>query len=147
MTAYPQGYGMLYSVYPNLETRTEYAASPVTSEYFQKCWERRLENKGELAGTRLLTAKTVDLMTANSLSDAIVQQRGDGMGWGLANVEVVLEPAALKYPANRGEYGWNGSAGTYFWIDPGTETITILMTQYADSLPGQFKTLVQQAIQ
>jgi phenylpropionate dioxygenase-like ring-hydroxylating dioxygenase large terminal subunit len=51
VTAYPQGHGMLYSVYPNEKTRTEYATSPATSEYFQKCWERRLENKGELAGT------------------------------------------------------------------------------------------------
>ena len=26
VTAYPQGHGMLYSVYPSLKTRTEYAA-------------------------------------------------------------------------------------------------------------------------
>jgi len=51
VTAYPQGHGMLYSVYPNEPTRTEYAMSPATSEYFQQCWERRLKNKGDLAGT------------------------------------------------------------------------------------------------
>jgi phenylpropionate dioxygenase-like ring-hydroxylating dioxygenase large terminal subunit len=51
VTAYPEGHGILYSVYPNEETRTEYGASRVTSEYFQKCWERRLKNKGALAGT------------------------------------------------------------------------------------------------
>jgi len=51
VTAYPQGHGILYSVYPNEPTRTEYGASRVTSEYFQKCWERRRKNKGDLAGT------------------------------------------------------------------------------------------------
>jgi hypothetical protein len=51
VTAYPEGHGILYSVYPNQETRTEYATSPVTSAYFQQCWERRLKNKGTLAGT------------------------------------------------------------------------------------------------
>jgi hypothetical protein len=52
VTAYPQGHGMLYSVYPHDQAvRTEYAMSPVTSEYFQSCWERRRRNKGELAGT------------------------------------------------------------------------------------------------
>jgi phenylpropionate dioxygenase-like ring-hydroxylating dioxygenase large terminal subunit len=51
VTAYPQGHGMLYSVVPNDETRTEYAMSPATSQYFQQCWQRRLKNKGELAGT------------------------------------------------------------------------------------------------
>jgi phenylpropionate dioxygenase-like ring-hydroxylating dioxygenase large terminal subunit len=51
VTAYPEGHGVLYSVFPNKETRTEYAMSPVTSAYYQQCWERRRKNKGELAGT------------------------------------------------------------------------------------------------
>ncbi len=51
VTAYPEGHGILYSVYPNDKTRTEYAMSPITSEYYQQRWERRLENKGALAGT------------------------------------------------------------------------------------------------
>jgi CubicO group peptidase (beta-lactamase class C family) len=48
-------------------------------------------------------------------------------------------------PSSRGEYGWNGSAGTYFWNDPAADMVIILMTQYADRLPAQFKTLVRQA--
>ena len=51
VTATAQGHGILYSVFPNQQTRTEYAMSPVTSEYYQQCWERRLKNRGELAGT------------------------------------------------------------------------------------------------
>jgi phenylpropionate dioxygenase-like ring-hydroxylating dioxygenase large terminal subunit len=51
VTAYPEGHGILYSVYPNQETRTEYAMSKATSEYFQECWRRRLKNRGALAGT------------------------------------------------------------------------------------------------
>ena len=61
-----------------------------------------------------------------------------------------LNPAALNYPANRGEYGWDGSAGTIFWIDPGLEMVTILMTQSSpanpDALRQRFKTLVQQSV-
>ena len=89
-------------------------------------------------------------MTANGLPDAIVKARGGAMGWGLANVNVVLNPAALNYPANRGEYGWDGSAGTIFWVDPGLEMVTILMTQSSpanpDALRQRFKTLVQQSV-
>jgi phenylpropionate dioxygenase-like ring-hydroxylating dioxygenase large terminal subunit len=51
VTATAQGHGILYSVFPNQKTRTEYAMSPITSEYYQQCWERRLKNRGELAGT------------------------------------------------------------------------------------------------
>jgi CubicO group peptidase (beta-lactamase class C family) len=109
-----------------------------------------LLNKGELDGARLLRPETVERMTANGLSDAIVKSRGGAMGWGLANVNVVLDPGALGYPANKGEYGWDGSAGTIFWVDPGLEMITILMTQSSpanpDRLREQFKTIVQQAV-
>jgi CubicO group peptidase (beta-lactamase class C family) len=109
-----------------------------------------LLNKGSLEGARLLRPETVERMTANGLPDAIVKARGGAMGWGLANVNVVLDPGALGYPANRGEYGWDGSAGTIFWVDPGLEMVTILMTQSSpanpDRLRERFKTLVQQAI-
>jgi CubicO group peptidase (beta-lactamase class C family) len=107
-------------------------------------FSQMLLNKGELAGVRLLSAKTVDTMTANGLTDAMVKERS-GMGWGLGNVEVVVDPGQQKQPVNRGEYGWNGSAGTYFWNDPATGMVTILMTQFADRLPNQFKATVQQA--
>ena len=105
---------------------------------------------GELDGVRILSARTVESMTRNGLSDAVLQLRGGTMGWGLANVNVVLDPTALSYPANAGEYGWDGTAGTIFWIDPGSETIIVLMTQSSppnpDMLRQKFKTLVQQAL-
>jgi CubicO group peptidase (beta-lactamase class C family) len=113
-------------------------------------FSQMLLNKGELDGGRILGAKTVEMMTSNGLSDAVMKARGGPMGWGLGNVNVVLDPAALNYPANAGEYGWDGSAGTVFWIDPSTELITILMTQSQppnpDSLRQRFKTIVQQAV-
>jgi CubicO group peptidase (beta-lactamase class C family) len=112
-------------------------------------FSQMLLNKGELEGARLLRAGTVEMMTSNGLSDAVLKARGGPMGWGLANVNVVLDPAALNYPANAGEYGWDGSAGTIFWIDPSMELITILMTQSQpanpDSLRQRFKTIVHQA--
>ena len=107
-------------------------------------FSQMLLNKGEFGGVRLLSAKSVESMTINGLTDAMVKER-NGMGWGIGNVEVVVDAAAQKVPSSRGEYGWNGSAGTYFWNDPSADTVVVLMTQYADRLPGQFKTLVRQA--
>ena len=69
------------------------------------------------------------------------------MGWGLANVNVVMEPASTLW----GEYGWDGSAGTIFWNDPARRMVTILMTQSSpanpDGIRQKFKALVQAAIQ
>jgi CubicO group peptidase (beta-lactamase class C family) len=107
-------------------------------------FSQMLLNKGELGGVRLLSAKSVESMTINALTEAMVKER-NGMGWGIGNVEVVVDAAAQKVPSSRGEYGWNGSAGTYFWNDPSADMVIILMTQYADRLPAQFKTLVRQA--
>jgi CubicO group peptidase (beta-lactamase class C family) len=108
-----------------------------------------LLNKGELDGVRVLSAKTVEQMTVNGLSDDLQKARGGSMGWGLANVNVLLNPAPTD-PSSRGEYGWDGTAGTIFWIDPVKETVTVLMTQSSPSNPDQirqrFKAIVQQAI-
>ncbi len=82
-------------------------------------------------------------MVANGLSEPVLKARGGGMGWGLANVNVVLDPGAVRYPANRGEYGWDGSAGTIFWIDPGQELIAILMTQSAPADPDGLRGALQ----
>jgi len=108
-----------------------------------------LLNKGELDGVRLLSARTVEQMTANGLSDDVQKARGGSMGWGLANVNVLLNPAPTD-PSSRGEYGWDGTAGTIFWVDPAKETVTVLMTQSSPSNPDQirqrFKAIVQQAL-
>lgn len=71
------------------------------------------------------------------------------MGWGLANVNVVVDPSAMAGSPNVGEYGWDGTAGTIFWIDPNDEMVTVLMTQSLpanpDSLRQGFKALVTAA--
>lgn len=103
-------------------------------------FSQMLLNKGELDGVRILRSATVEKMVVNGLPEPILKARGGSMGWGLANVNV----------AQDGEYGWDGSAGTIFWIDPRNEMITILMTQSSpanpDSLRQRFKTLVQQSL-
>jgi CubicO group peptidase (beta-lactamase class C family) len=113
-------------------------------------FSQMLLNRGQLDGARLLRAETVDRIVANGLPGPILKARGGQMGWGIGNVNVVLDPAGLPYPANKGEYGWDGSAGTIFWIDPSLELVTVLMTQSSpadpDGLRRQFKTIVQQSI-
>ena len=113
-------------------------------------FSQMLLNRGELDGVRLLKAETVDRMVGNGLPPAVLAARGGRMGWGLANVNVVLDPAGVNYPARVGEYGWDGTAGTIFWVDPSRQLVTVLMTQSAPANPQgirqRFKTLVESAI-
>jgi CubicO group peptidase (beta-lactamase class C family) len=109
-------------------------------------FSQMLLNKGELDGARLLAAATVEEMTANGLSDEILKLRGGTMGWGLANVNVSLDPSS----PTRGEYGWDGTAGTIFWVDPARAMVTVLMTQSVppnpDGLRQKFRSLVLHAV-
>ena len=110
-----------------------------------------LLQRGELDGVRLLKTETVDSMVRNDLSEAVLAARGNGvMGWGLGNVDIVMKPEATRYPANRGEYGWDGTAGTIFWNDPTGDTVILLLTQNSppdpDNLRRKFKTAIQAAV-
>ena len=105
-------------------------------------FSQMLLNRGELNGTRVLAAKTVETMTVNGLPEAVLKARGGTRGWGLGNVDVALDT---------GEYGWDGTAGTIFTIDPRHDLITILMWQSVpadpDGLRARFKAIVQRAIE
>jgi CubicO group peptidase (beta-lactamase class C family) len=109
-----------------------------------------LLNGGQLGGVRILRPATVEMITANGLSEDLLGRRPGTMGWGLANVNVVMAPASLEYPASLGEYGWDGTAGTIFWVDPVEEMIVVAMWQTSpanpDSLRQRVKTLVYQSL-
>ena len=111
-------------------------------------FSQMLLGKGALAGVRVLSAATVERMTANGLPADVQAARGGTMGWGLGNVNVLLEPGSSG--ASRGEYGWDGTAGTIFWVDPVKQSVIVLMTQSApanpDSLRQRFKAIVQRAV-
>jgi CubicO group peptidase (beta-lactamase class C family) len=109
-----------------------------------------LLNKGTLDGVRLLSAATAESITKNGLTDAMVQARGGNMGWGLANVDVVVGPGSRGYLSAVGEFGWDGSAGTFFAVDPSRELVVTLMTQNLpanpDGLRQKFKAAVVQSV-
>jgi CubicO group peptidase (beta-lactamase class C family) len=113
-------------------------------DYLRFC--QMLLNKGELDGARLLKRETVERMVVNGLPDAVLQQRRGNTGWGLINANVVLDPTSPL----RGEYSWDGTAGTIFWIDPEREMITLLFAPARPSNPDgirqKFKALIHEAL-
>jgi CubicO group peptidase (beta-lactamase class C family) len=111
-----------------------------------------LANGGEGNGVRLLSRKTVDLMTSDHLGSALSQgpnfAPGPGYGFGLT-VAVRTQPGMSAYPGSVGEYNWGGYAGTAFWVDPKEKLVPIMLMQ----APGQrlyyrftFRGLVYQSI-
>ena len=95
-------------------------------DYFR--FHQMMLNGGELDGVRLLSRKTIELMTANHTGDFGIWLAGPGYGFGLGYAVVTdLGPSAT--PRSEGSYYWGGAFGTIFWVDPSEELIGIMLTQ------------------
>jgi CubicO group peptidase (beta-lactamase class C family) len=105
-------------------------------------------NGGQLDGRRILSRKTVELMTTDHLGDMPgMMSRGYGFGLGFA---VARDVGQIGDLGSVGEYNWGGAAGTRFWIDPQEQLIGIYMIQIIPhtglEYGTEFKRLVYQAI-
>jgi CubicO group peptidase (beta-lactamase class C family) len=105
-----------------------------------------LTNGGELDGVRILRESTVATMTRNALPEAILANRRGGTGWALANVSVVVDAQAAGSGARAGEFRWDGSAGTEFWVDPTTRTVLVTMWQSAPANPDQMRQRITEIV-
>ncbi len=111
---------------------------------------RMLLGKGEVDGVRLLKSETVDLMTANRLTDAQREITFMGMpfwtgqGFGLG-VSVVTDADKQSWmgPATNGAFGWPGAFGTWWRADPAEDMIMIYMVQ--NSMPLEPESAAQLA--
>lgn len=107
-----------------------------------------LLNGGALNGARLLSPKTIEMMTANHTSDlpsgGLI---GAGGSFGLG-FRVTRDVAASQMLGSEGMYGWSGIYGTTFWVDPGEKLVAILMVQRypGSTVAAAFQPLVYQAI-
>ena len=104
-------------------------------------------NGGELEGTRLLSRKTVELMTTNHLRDQPFRA-GQGFGLGFSIVENV---GARGLPGSKGEYGWGGAYHSTYWVDPVEDLVVVYLTQLIPARglddQGRLRALIYQAIE
>jgi CubicO group peptidase (beta-lactamase class C family) len=108
---------------------------------------------GELNGSRLLGRKTVELMTTNHLPSGLLPIHAGtdpirGYGYGLG-VGVKVDVAQTGMLGTNGSYGWRGTAGTFFWVDPKEALIGLIMPQFVgleEPVSDGFVNLAYQAI-
>ncbi len=82
-------------------------------------------NGGELDGNRILSRKTIELMTTDHLSGKPFRE-GQGFGLGFF---VVTDLGARGSLGSEGEYGWGGAYHSTYWVDPEEELVVVYMTQ------------------
>jgi CubicO group peptidase (beta-lactamase class C family) len=125
------------------------------ADYMRFC--RFMLNGGELEGVRLLSPKTIELMTMNHLPGDMAEMGQPrfsespyaGIGFGLG-FSVMLDPAKAQILGTPGEYAWGGAASTAFWIDPAEDMAVVLLTQLSPSstypIRRELRVLTYQAI-
>jgi CubicO group peptidase (beta-lactamase class C family) len=116
-------------------------------------------NGGVLGGVRLVSPKTVELMTMNHLpggSDLAAMSQSlfsettnAGVGFGLG-FAVTTDVAKTMIPGSAGEYYWGGMFSTAFFIDPVERISMVFMTQFSPStlypIRRELKTLIYSAL-
>jgi CubicO group peptidase (beta-lactamase class C family) len=151
VTAYHRAEGTLTKTQnPNrLQSKTYFSGAgglvSTAEEYAQ--FALMLCSGGQWNGKRLLSPKTVELMSSVFVPDTL-QGRTPGQGYGLS-VVVVSDPIAAGRRASKGSFGWDGAYGTHFWVDPKEKLIGLMMIQ-TDNPDRQadrdFENAVMQAI-
>jgi CubicO group peptidase (beta-lactamase class C family) len=112
-------------------------------DYWQ--FGQMLVNGGELNGRRLLSPRTVELMSSIHVKDTF-PGRSPGRSWGLS-VQVISDPVAASMRVSAGSFGWDGAFGTHFWVDPVEKMVGLLMVQTANrETDRDFENAVMQAI-
>lgn len=108
-----------------------------------------LLNGGTLDGVRILSRKSVELMTADHTvgleERGLLGDRGFGLGFALRGE--LGDSGILGSP---GSYGWAGIFNTFFWIDPKEELTAVFMTQVTPfghlGISDRFRVLAYQAV-
>ena len=107
-----------------------------------------LQNGGELGGTRILSPKSVELMTSDHVGRLY---SGGSVGFGLG-FSIVKDLGASGIPGTVGAYGWGGAYFTTYWVDPVEKLTAVFMIQLLPvpsnlgDLQDKFRTLVYQSI-
>ncbi|MGE3355827.1 MAG: serine hydrolase domain-containing protein [Acidimicrobiia bacterium] len=113
---------------------------------------RMLAGEGELDGVRVLSRKSVELMTTNH-TGTLATNGGPGYGHGFG-MGVRLDLTSNPTLGTVGQFGWSGAGFTTFWVDPTEDLVAVRFTNVlgADQLPGfgrispTFANLVYQTI-
>jgi len=105
-----------------------------------------LLNGGEFNGKKILSKRSVDLMTTNQIGNIPFGDNYFGLGF-----EVISDKGSKKLGQSAGSYGWGGFFGSNYWVDPQKKIVAqIYIQQWPFShgqLGDQFKSLIYQAIE
>jgi CubicO group peptidase (beta-lactamase class C family) len=104
-----------------------------------------LLNKGEYNGKRLLSRRTVELITSNQIGDLNVGRDKFGLGF-----EITTAFGQALLGISEGSFSWGGYFGTTYWADPKEHLVCLLFIQQSPlshvEIQNKFKAMVYQTL-
>ena len=100
-----------------------------------------LLNGGVYNGVRILSPRTVQMMTSPQLSFMFNGVDNFGLGF-----DITSAFSAGRLPRNEGSFGWGGYFGTTYWADPKAHLVCLIMTNENPVTHGDLAAKVEQLI-
>ena len=93
-------------------------------------FNQMLLNEGELFGRRVLSQKSVRMISTDHVGNLFsrTDKGPKGMGFGYM-VAITMDPEKAENSRGKGSFGWGGMGGTSSWADPENELVGVLMLQ------------------
>jgi CubicO group peptidase (beta-lactamase class C family) len=109
-----------------------------------------LANSGTLEGQRILSRKTLELMTTDQLGAEIRARStspllAEGYSFGLG-FTVRTESGRAALAGSVGDFSWGGAFGTYFWVDPKEELAVVFMAAAPSEIRVHLRTLTKNLV-
>ena len=113
-----------------------------TAQDYAKICQLMLNN-GVFNNKRLLSRKTVELMTMNQINELTVRDGTNKFGLGF---EIFTGEGITKLPVSEGAYGWGGMYYTHYMIDPKEDFIMVVLFQVFPTKGWGIEKQVQQLL-
>jgi len=136
-----------YSVYPLLENGTYFSGGAGLSSTVKDygTFLQMLINNGVYNGKRLLSRRTVELITSNQIGELNVGRDKFGLGF-----QITTEEGQTQFGISEGSFSWGGYFATNYWADPKERLVCLIFTQQSPMSHGEihnkFRAMVYQAL-
>jgi CubicO group peptidase (beta-lactamase class C family) len=104
-------------------------------------------NKGQFRNERILSRKSVELMTTNHIGSIPFSNDGVRFGLGFATIEKLGGRGQL---GSIGEFSWGGAYHSTYWVDPREDMVVVYFTQLIPALNiddhNKLRALIYQSI-
>jgi CubicO group peptidase (beta-lactamase class C family) len=100
-----------------------------------------LLNGGKYKEARILSPRTIEMMTSGQLGFLFNGMDNFGLGFGITS-----QRSAAREVRNEGSFSWGGFFGTTYWADPRAHLVGLVMTQQTPNSHAEMEHKIEQLI-